>query len=203
MRPNLLARPACIISVFVLRLVACCFQCGPCGAPPVHHCAAGEGCLRRVAKTRKPFFHETTNFLLKSVLFSKNKGLRHDCFNLRGSAAIILRPQPQIIPQIWGFTSVYPQVSADSPAARSVYSGDSPDIPSRFHEYYPNPAKYPRGYLQITLIFDRKVWPRCLMALYFFGMTGGSMRQIRSAAAATLYTVMPTATGSPPETPWA
>ena len=86
-------------------------------APPV------KGCLRRVAKTRKPFFHETRSFLQKSVLSSKNNELCADYFILCGSAAIKLPCKGPIPPQILGLVRLKPQERAGATPTHSYYPG--------------------------------------------------------------------------------
>ena len=74
MRRNFLARPACIISVYSLRLVSVPFAFlrwpGSFGAPVRIPALPVRGVLRLVPGTRKPFFTETAFFFRDNILFN-------------------------------------------------------------------------------------------------------------------------------------
>ena len=109
MRPNFLARLACIISVFRLASRCRVARLAPRWcllAPPV------RGVLRLVAGARTPFFREICIFYDKHDFPCVFRGLVQFTCVTRGSHRNFLRQNGNRTYQIWGYPQSHPQDSS-------------------------------------------------------------------------------------------
>ena len=115
MRPNFLARPACIISVFSLAS-----RCPVARLAPRQSVSARpvRGVLRLWTGTRKCFFREKRIFCSLTFFPHVYGGLELFLFADPGSIRNIVSARPTLPPQIWGYPPAYTQLP-------SGISGDS------------------------------------------------------------------------------
>ena len=130
MRPNFLARPACIISVFSLAS-----RCRVARLAPRQSVSARpvRGVLRLWTGTRKCFFREKCIFCSLTFFAHVYRGLELFLFANLGSIRNIVSARPATQSQIWGYSPVYTQlpfrISGESRLNRCDSPRDSPNQP--------------------------------------------------------------------------